>query len=304
MNNNVINQVLILTFLMIIGIILRKVKIITDEVNKGLSNILMDVTLPLMIIYSFSFKFSMDMLKNSLMIIFYSFLIHIVLIILSKILYFKFPESKKNVLKFSTVFSNCGFIGYPVLQGLYGKIGVFYTSIFTIPFNIFMWSYGVMLFTGKKDIKSIKKNLINGPMICIFLGLIIFLFSIKLPYPVLQTLKSAGDMTTPISMFIIGSMLADVKLKDVFKGFDIYFMNFIKLIIVPLLTFVILKLLGADKTLIYMCVILEAMPTATLVGVFAEKYNGDKTAASKCAFLSTILSMVTIPVIIQIISLF
>lgn len=304
MNINVINQVIILTLMMMVGVILRKTKIITNEVNKGFSGILMNVTLPCMIIYSFNFKFSMDMLKSAIIILFYSIVIHIILMILSKILYYKFEDSEKNIFKFATVFSNCGFVGYPVIQGIFGNIGVFYTSIFTIPFNVFMWSYGVMLFTGKSDLKSIKKNLINIPLMCTLLGIIIFLFSIQLPSSILKTLGSIGNMTTPISMFIVGAMLADVKLHDIFKGFSVYYLNFIKLIFAPSLICVVLKLLGADKTILYICVILVAMPTASLIGVFAERYNGDKVIASKCAFLTTTLSIITIPAVISVIESF
>ncbi|CUH96600.1 putative membrane protein [Propionispora sp. 2/2-37] len=301
MNTTVINQVLILTLMMIIGVILRKKKIITDEVNKGLSDILMYVTLPCMIIYSFNFEFSMDMLKNAVLILFYSFLIHIILILLSKLLYCKLESSKKSIFSFSTVFSNCGFVGFPLAQGLLGSIGVFYTSIFTIPFNIFMFTYGVTLFTDKKDFKSIRKNLANLPLMCTLLGIIIFLTSTKLPLPLLKTLESIGNMTTSISMFIIGAMLADINLEDVFKGFDVYYLSLIKLIIAPIFSFAILDLIDADKTLTYLCVILVAMPTASLIGVFAEKYNGDKSTASRCAFLTTVLSIITIPGILSII---
>lgn len=285
--------------MMMVGVILRKTKIITDEVNRGLSNILMNVALPCMILYSFNFKFSTNMFKGAVMIFLYSALIHIALIILSQIFYYKFKDSEKNVYTFATVFSNCGFVGYPVIQGIYGSVGVFYTSIFTIPFNLFMYSYGVMLFTGEKDFKNMKKNLINMPLICILLGTIIFLFSIRLPELVINTLGSIGNMTTPLSMFIIGAMLADVSVKDVFKDLTIYYVNFIKLIAAPILIYFALKFLAADKTLLYICVILVSMPTASLIGVLAERYNVNKAIASKCAFLTTIMSLFTIPAVMS-----
>lgn len=300
MNMNVINQVIMLTLMMAAGIILRKIKIITDEVNKGLSNILINVALPSMIIFSFNTKFSPSILKNAIMIFFYSVIIHIILILLSKLAYFRLKGSEKNIFIFATVFSNCGFVGYPVIQGIFGNIGVFYTSIFTIPFNIIMFSYGVILFTGKSDLKSITKSLINVPLISIILGIIIFVFSIKLPSPLLNTFSSIGNMTTPISMFVVGAMLADVKLKDVFKGFNIYYLNFMKLIAAPMVIYAVLCLFGVNRTILYICVILVAMPTASLIGVFAEKYNGDKVIASKSVFLTTILSMITIPAIISV----
>ncbi|MDD3224838.1 MAG: AEC family transporter [Clostridium sp.] len=301
MNINVINQVIMLTLMMLVGAMLRKAKIISDEVNKGLTGILMNAAMPATILYSFNAKFSAGVLKNAIMIFFYSIIIHIFLIILSKVAYFKMEDSKKKVFKFATIFSNCGFVGYPVIQGIYGSIGVFYTSIFTIPFNILMFSYGVLIFTEKSDFKSIIKKLINIPTISIFVGVFIFIFSIKFPYPIVSTLEGVGNMTTPISMLIVGAMLSDVKLKEVFKGFNVYYFNFIKLIAAPILVCIVLMLFNANKIVLNICVILVAMPTASLLGVFAEKYDGDKVTASKSVFLTTVLSMFTIPAVISMI---
>lgn len=292
-----------LTLMMLVGIALRKTKIISDEVNKGLTGILMNAAMPSTILYSFNAKFSAGILKNAIMIFSYSIIIHIFLIILSKAAYFKMEDSKKKIFKFATIFSNCGFVGYPVIQGIYGSIGVFYTSIFTIPFNILMFSYGVLIFTEKSDFKSIRKKLTNIPTISIFVGVIMFLFSIKFPYPILNTLQGIGNMTTPISMLIVGAMLADVKLKEVFKGFNVYYFNFIKLIAAPILVCIVLMLFNANKVVLNICVILVAMPTASLLGVFAEKYDGDKVTASKSVFLTTVLSMFTIPAVISMINL-
>lgn len=158
-----------------------------------------------------------------------------------------------------------------------------------------------MIFTGEKDLKKVWKNVVNIPLISIFLGILMFVFSVPLPKVLTQTLSSIGNMTTPISMFIIGAMLADVKLKEVFKGLDVYYMNFIKLIAAPMLVYFILKLLGTSNIVLCICVILVAMPTGSLVGVFAERYNGNKAVASKCVFLTTVLSMITIPAIMAII---
>lgn len=297
LNNSVFNQVEILILMMAVGVILRKLNIITDQVNKGLSYILVNVTMPFLIINSFNFSFSKSMLQKGIMIFLYSLVIHIFLIILSKITYFKFPQDKKKVMKFATIFSNCGFIGYPIVAGLYGKVGVFYTSIYTIPFNIFLWSYGTLLFTDKNDENIFKKVFLTPPMIALFIGLIMFFFSLKLPNPIIKTAESIGNMTTPLSMFVIGAMLADVKLKEIFSGISVYYVNLIKLIVAPLIVFLFLNALGVQKTVLDICVILTAMPSGTIVGVFAENYGGDKKIASKCAFLSTILSVFTIPLI-------
>lgn len=299
LNSNVLNQVAILTLMMIVGVILRKVKIINEDLSKGLSNILVNVTMPFLIINSFTFSFSSSMFKKGIMVFFYSILIHIVLIALSKVAYFKFSDEKKNIMKFSSIFSNCGFVGYPLIAGLYGKVGIFYTSIYTIPFNMFIWSYGVLLFKKKSEGNVFKKVFLTPPMISMFIGLIIFFFSIKLPNPVIKTTESIGNMTTPLSMFVIGAMLAEVKLKDIFSGISVYYVNIIKLVVAPVIVLLALKILNVDKTVLSISVILTAMPSATLVGIFAQNYGGDKAFASKCAFLSTILSVITIPFIIM-----
>lgn len=301
LNYTIINQILILMLMMVIGITLRKKNIITDEVNKGLSNILLCATLPCLIVNSFNIDFSMEMFKNAVTILICSICIHILLIIFSNIFYFRMTKDKKSIYKFATVFSNCGFIGYPIVQGIFGDIGVFYTSIYTIPFNIFMWSYGVMLFTGEKDLKTIKKNLINMPTLSIVVGVIVFIFSINIPPFILSTLQGVGSMTTPLSMFIIGSMLANVEIKKVFKGFEIYYMSFIKLILAPIFIAFVLKLFDINEVILQVCVIMVAMPTATLIGVLAEKYDINKEAASKSAFFTTVLSLLTIPLIMAIV---
>ena len=300
MNTIIVEQVIILILMMTVGFFLRKQGVFTNEVNKGLSYLLVNITLPAMILYSFNFAFSMELLTSAAIMLSCAFGIHISLILLSMLFYGHFSDPKKYIFKFSTVFSNCGFVGFPVVQGLLGNIGVFYTSIFTIPFNLFMWSYGVSLFMRQKSSGLWKNVLKNPPLIATMTGLLVFLLSLQLPSPVLKTLGSIGNMTTPISMFIIGSMLADVKPKDVFNDFSVYYLSVIKLLAAPVLTCYALRFFNTDPTLVAVSVILVAMPSATMVGVFAEKYNSDKALASKCAFMTTILSMLTIPLVIAI----
>jgi malate permease and related proteins len=294
-NSNVIDQVLVLTLMAVVGVVVRKTGVVTDALRKGMVDLLVNVSLPFLIIGSFNFPFSMGMLKNAGVVLGYSVAIHAVLIALSAVVYFRYDHSRRRLLSFATVFSNSGFVGIPVVQGLYGGLGVFYASIFAIPYNFLMFSYGVMLFTGERDLRATLRNLVNPPLISTGVGLLIFLLSIHLPTVVVRTCTVVGGMTVPLSMFVIGSMLADVKLKDVFSGVDVYYLAAIKLIVAPVLIYKLFMLCGADHVQASVCVLLVAMPTATMVGVFAEKYDGDRMMASRCAFLTTVLSMVTIP---------
>ncbi|MCT8976947.1 AEC family transporter [Clostridium sp. CX1] len=299
MNNNVINQVIILSLVMMVGVYARKRNIITGETRKSLSDLLMNITLPFLLISSFNFNYSENMIVNARTIFIYSILIHVILIFVSKILAFKYPENSQKVLRFVTIFSNCGFMGYPVLEGLFGKIGIFYGAIYNIPFNIFMLSAGVMIYTGKKDLKTLKSVLVHPGIIATVLGFLMFIFQIKLPYPLYTTLSVVGSMTTPLSMVIVGAMLAEVKFKEVFKGTLVYYASFLRLMVVPFLTLFILKLLNADRLLLQVSVVIEAMPAAVLGSIFAERYGADTALASRSVFITTVISMITIPIVVM-----
>ncbi|HEY5575829.1 MAG TPA: AEC family transporter, partial [Clostridiaceae bacterium] len=214
MKTTIINQVIILALIMGIGIIARKKGMLNEEVNSKLSDFLLNITLPCLIVTSFSFEYSAEMMNNVKMIFFYSVLIHIVLIFISKVFAVKFSEGSKKVIRFVTVFSNSGFMGFPVLLGLYGNIGVFYGAVFNIPWNIFMLSFGSMLFTGKKDLKSLRRVITHPGIIATVIGMLMFVFSLSMPLTLGKALVSVGAMTTPLSMIIVGSMLAEIKLKE------------------------------------------------------------------------------------------
>lgn len=284
---------------MIVGVYARKKDILTKEASKSFSNFLTNITLPCLLISSFNYSYSQDMIAKARIMFAYSVIIHIILIFASRVLTFKYPENSKKVLRFATIFSNCGFMGYPVLESLFGKIGIFYGAIFNIPFNIFMFSVGVMIYTGKKDLKTLKEVIVNPGIIATTLGLIIFSFSIKLPYPLFTAMSIVGSMTTPLSMIIVGAMLSEIRLKDIFSGTLVYYASFLRLIAVPFLTLGILKLLNADKLLMQIAVIIEAMPAAVLASVLAEKYGADTALASRSVFISTIISMITIPFVVM-----
>lgn len=301
-NEVVINQVIILFLTMVIGFVAKKRNIINDETTNKLSEILLRITLPAMIIFSYNQEFSKDLLTKGGIMLVYSLVIHVFGILLGNIIYWKYPDDIKNVLKFVTIYSNCGYMGLPVLEALYGQIGIFYASIYITIFNIFTWTNGVMIFTGKRDIKSMKKALINPGIIAVFIGLFIFIFSIKLPYPVAKTLEMFGTMTTPLSMLIIGALIANMDFKKLFSGLALYYVTAIRLIILPLLVLIAMKILGITDTMLFgTCVTTAAMPAAANTAIFAERYNGNSALASRIVAFSTIASMITIPIILSLI---
>jgi predicted permease len=223
---------------------------------------------------------------------------HILSILIGRMLFFRMPVNTGNVLQFITIFSNCGYMGYPVIGSIYGSQGIFFTSIYVVAFNLFVWTYGVMLFTGKTDWAAVKTALLNPGLIAVVLGMVLFIFSIKLPVPVAQTLQIVGSMTTPISMIVIGSMLAEIRPADLFTGTAIYYGAAVRLIVMPLIALAVLTVLGFKGIILGVCFLAVAMPAAAMSVPLAEKNNGDAIFASRTVFLSTILSVVTIPVMI------
>lgn len=298
----VINQVTTLFLLILTGFIIRKLGIINRELNKGLSDILLYVTLPFSIVTSFNFPFSTTLLSNAAIVFLISVVIHLFAIFISKLLYLRYPSATKRVLRTATIFSNCGFMGFPILEAVYGTQGVFYGAFYVLTFNILIWTVGVNIFTGKQEAATWK--LASNPIgIAVVVGLILFVFSIKLPEPIFNALRMVGSMTTPISMLIIGSLLVEIKLSEVFTGFSLFYMTLIRLIILPLLAALCLMLLGIKGIIFGVPVLASAMPVAALVAVFAEKYGADALLASRAVFLSTVLSIITIPAMIILIQL-
>lgn len=302
MNDKVVifNQVAVLFIVMLVGVYAKRKNIITEIVGKKLSELLLQVTMPLLIISSFlQTEFSKEMLVNAAIVFAISMGIHVFSSVLGIFIYRGYPVQSQNVLKFITLFSNCAFMGFPVLKSVYGSIGIFYGSIYIISFNLFLWTYGVIIFDSGNKMNTLKKAFINPGIIAVLIGMVIFVFSIKIPEPIANSISMVGGLTTPISMLIIGALIAGVDPKNIFSGFSVYYASFVRLIAIPAITLLILKFIGTPTTLIGINVVSAAMPAAANTAIFTEMYNGDSVLASRIIAISTMFSIVTIPIIIS-----
>jgi predicted permease len=299
MQSTVVNQVTILFIILGIGFIAKKRNIIDDAAGKKLSELLLMITSPAMILSSFQFDYSSEMLKNVFVVLGFAFTAHIISLLLGILLYHRYPENIRKVLKFITIFTNCGFMGFPMLESLYGKTGVFYGSIYVAVYNLFVWTIGVMIFSGERDLKSIRKAMLNPGTIAVFIGMFLFVFSLKLPYPVAKALDMTGAMTAPLAMLIVGSILASVDLKSLFSGFPMYYGIAVRNILLPLAAVFILRALGFSGVVYGVCVSVIAMPAGANTPIFAELYGGDSIFASKTVAFSTLFSIISIPLILM-----
>lgn len=296
---SIINQMSILFLLLLAGFAVKYLKIINDETVKGLSSLLLKVTMPALVISSMIRTYSTEVLINSGFTLLLSGLIYLAGIILSFILPSLFRVEKKNlgITRYMLLFANVGFVGFPVLEAIIGKESVFYGAIYNLPFNLLVFTIGIYLITNDGDAKVhfTPKMLLNPGLTCVFIGMFIFVFGIPIPYPIHMTIQAIGDLTTPLSMIIVGALMTNVSIKSLFMTKRLYFVCFFRLIAFPVLVWLVLRLWIHDPIMLGVPVILSGMPVGTTIAIMAEEYGADAEQASQSIFLSNLLSFITIP---------
>ena len=302
--NLVFDKVFVLLLIMMVGFIARKAKVINEVSNKVFTDLLIYVTIPVLILSSYQIELTSDRVKMAWQVFLFGFLAYLIMILFAFLVSRKVKPDQRALFQFSLIFSNCAFMGFPVIGGILGKEGIFLTSIFIIHFNVLLWTYGLMLFTGEKSIKSIVKVLKNPSIIAIFLGMLTFVFQIKFPPQAMEAMEAVGGITISVSMIMIGSTIAGTPFKEIFKGAEPYIISFLRLLITPLLVLGAALIFNLPPVVTAVCTILSGMPVAANTVLFAEKFNKNILAASKNVAFSTLLSVVTIPLIVMVIQYF
>ncbi len=303
----VLNQIFVLFSLILVGYVVKKLKIVSDEFQAGIAPLVLNVTLPAFILSSMTFEFSLEILKSSGKLIIISFAMYGVAFILSKLYsrVFKNKDKQRAVLEYAIMFSNSGYMGYPVVAQLFGEKGVFYAAIYNLSFTVLIWTYGVDLLRSNKDDRiSLKKRLlalINPGLIAVLLGFSMFVSGLKFPQPVYSLLNLIGSTTTPLSMMFIGFILTEIKPSAVVKNYQLWLISLIRLVVMPVLVYFILSVLGFTGLVLYIPVVIVAMPVAVNVAVFASRYQSDYRLGSLLIFTSTLLSIVTVPILMLLI---
>lgn len=300
----VLEQSIILFLLIVIGFIARKRNIITDERIKGFSDFVLKITLPLFIIVSMDKDFSKDKIIFSGMILIISIFTYSFKIILSKIFikYTNVLDIQKGVYRFLIIFSNSGFMGYPISYAIYGDDGIFYAAMLNIAYNAMVWTFGVKLLNSDAEGEEgvIKELILNPGIFSVFIGLILFLTPLKLPNIIFEPMKMVGDMTTPMAMIVVGGILGGTKIGSAFKNKKLVLAAFIRLLFIPLFILLVLLPFNLPKIVLGITVIIDAMPCAANTAIFARKYDSDYCLASQGIFLSTLMNIVTTPLILYI----
>lgn len=295
----VATQVLILFILIAVGFTARKVKMIDDNGQYQMTNILLMIVTPAMIVKSFQIPFETALLNGLLIAAASAVMTHIVGAVLAMIVFRRQPAAKGRVLKFAVVFVNCGFMCIPLLNAVLGTRGVFFGSIYIAVYYILLWTYGVILMTGQgKDI-SFFKALFNPSLVAIMIGLPLFLLGIKIPAVPAAVINFLGSINSPLAMIIIGGQIAGLSLATLFKVRQVYVISLLRLLIVPAVIMLGLHIFPLNRELIIACLIPAAAPAAVATALFATRYGQDKELAAQAVALTTIFSIITIPLMIM-----
>lgn len=298
-------SVLSLFIIMLVGVYGSKKGIITNDLNKGLTDILIKIALPFMIVSSFMFTYDDTIKTNVLKTFYYSLGAYAIMGIVSFIMLFPVKNNKKTVLHFANIFVNTGYVGFPVLNSIFGAEGIIYGSIFNLFFVIFVWTYGIMLYKGNLE-KGYLKNemlslLFNPSIIAVIIGIIIMVFDIKIKGALLQSIKSIGTITGPLSMLIIGVILSKVKIKQHLTDWTVYYGIIIKLLFIPVVIYLMSLLTGDSSKAAYSVIIMTAMPASAMTSIFAETYDKEKEFAAIIVSATTLISLITVPLLINLI---
>ncbi|MEK5281448.1 MULTISPECIES: AEC family transporter [unclassified Paenibacillus] len=292
----IITQILILFGLMAIGFIANKRGILDESSNRSFSKLIINIAIPATIISS-SIGQNMDNKMEAMTVFAVAMAVFIITPIFGRFFVKKLKMNK--TYEIMLVYSNLGFMGIPIISSIYGESAIFYVSIYMMLFNISLFSYGISII--QKDDASrvgIFKNLINPGIISAILGLVIFILDIPVPLPLVKLLATIGSVTTPLAMIVIGSTLAAVSIRDVIKDKTLYQFTFLKIVLIPGVLWFILQFFIHDAMILGIAVILTSLPTAGNVSMLCLEYDGDVELVTKGIFMSTIFSLVTIPVLL------
>ncbi len=294
----IFNQLLKMFIIMILAFICFKLKIVNQEGNKAISNLLLMVVNPCLIITAYQIEYEPLLVRGLLISFAAAIAAHIIAILAAKL----FIPAKNNpeyyLDRFGAVYANCGFIGIPLIYSVLGNEGVFYLTAYMTIFNIFTWTHGLSLLEGSFSAKQLKEGLSSPMVIATVIAIILFFLQFRIPGTVLDSMNYVADMNTPLAMMVAGFSVAQADLKKIFTNFHIYKISLVKLLVVPIAVTLLLYITRAGRDIAYTTLIAASCPTATTMTMMAIRYNKNYTYASEVFSFTTVLSMVTIPFVI------
>ena len=295
----IFEQLVKMFFIMLLAFICYKIKLVDQNGNRSLSNLLLMVVNPLLIITVYQgTEYDPDMVRGLLLAFAAAFLTHILGIVVSTALIRPSSGTDYSIERFNSMYSNCGFIGIPLINSVFGGNGVFYITAYMVAFNLFSWTHGVILMEKKCSLKNMKEGVLSPMFLSTIAAVVLFFLRIRIPSVVLDSMNYVADMNTPLAMMVAGFSVAQADLGKMLRNTRIYFVSFIKLILIPLLVIGVLKPMALPDAVAVTVLIGAACPAATTGTMMAIRYRQNYTYSSELFAMTTVLSVVTIPAVI------
>ncbi len=292
-----LQQNIIMFIYLVIGYLLFKTKLVTSQGSSEIARLLLYLVMPMAILNSYITEFS----KERAVELIISFLAAVVTLFISIIVTRFFFKKEEIIERFGVSFSNAGFIGIPLVQMTLGNEAVFYVSSFVALLNILQWTYGVYLLSNDKSCISLKRLSKNPIIISFLIGLLLFFLPISIPKIIVSPVNALAAMNGPLAMIVLGTYLAQGSIKSIVTEKLAYKAALIRLVIIPIITIFTLYFIPEKyETLKFAVLIAASAPIGSNVAIFAQQYNQDYTVAVREVCLSTILCIITMPLIIGI----
>lgn len=298
-----LQQMTVLFILMALGYFCYKKEIITDEVSKKISAIVVNIANPALVLTGCMGENKIEG-KELLMVAGIVVVMYAVLILLAMIIpvLLRVEKGKRGTYQAMTVFSNIGFMGFPVITALYGNGALLYASFFMIPYNVLIYTYGVSSMSAGQDKGEGREKLslgriFNVGVVACIITIVIYLLEIPLPEFVQTTATNLSNLTAPLSMMVIGASLATIDLKKLFTDGKLLLFSFIKLLVIPVAGVLIIRQFVNNDIICGVCMVMLATPVGSMTAMLAQQYEGDYEMASKGVALTTVLSVVTMPIV-------
>lgn len=295
-------QTVVLFILMAFGFTAGKVRILDAPSVKRLADFVLVIVTPSLIVTSFQRSFDATVMAGVAWSFAAALATHLAGLLLARAFVRDRVAVRERALRFATVFSNAGFMGFPLEYALLGPEGVFYGAVYVVVFNLLCWTYGVWEIKGGLGGVGVARALVNPGLVGIAMGLPFFLFSARLPSIVAEPVKMIGELNTPLSMVVLGFYLANAKFAAALSSRGTYAALFLRHVAVPMALVGALMLLpplrGLDATVRLAAVIPAAAPVGASVAMFSVRYGGDGEFAAALVSVSTVLSVATLPVVV------
>lgn len=293
-----LTQLINMFFFMAIGYFFRKKNILDVYAGGAISRLIVNVFMPAMVIRSFSDNFKLSVISDKIMIVVISVIVltitGVLSIYLAKI--FSKDKSTQGIYMYSFTIPNLSYMGYPLIQAIFGDAALLDAMVYCMPYNIYIYTVGIRALTSLKN-TSAKGLLLNPSIIAMIVGAILGLTNIPLPGVVRSILVTAESCVSPCAMILTGTVFARIDMKSVFTDWHSYAASVIRLLVIPLAALAIFKAINLPDNWILPAVAILAMPLGVNSVVFPEAYGGDAESGAKVCFMAAILGLFTIPVV-------